>query len=369
MLAFFFSSEIVYYNMLRNILLIDDRIPDPGFGAGFPRAYRLMLNLYQLGHKITFYPNVKESVRSVNHTRLAQYNITVCDDWNKLPTDIDLIIASRPHNVHYHLPIARKINPQAKCIYDTEALWFKRYDIQMAITGKLPFWAYRYDELGMARNVDLCFVVNDVEKKILEEAGCKYVVKLGHALPVHRLGKDFMDRKDILVVGGRLEEDSSNEDGLWEYCSGPWPEVNSMTNAKMLVSGEVTSPRLKQHNFHNVQLAGHVKNLIPLYEQHRIFVAATRFATGIPWKVHEAMAYGIPCVISELLANQLQLAWDVEAMVCRTTEEYVEKSVLLYKDETIWTNMREAGFRLINRDCSPLDFSRILQASIDELCP
>lgn len=351
----------------RNILMIDDRIPDPGFGAGFPRAYRLMLNLYQLGHRITFYPNVKESARDVNHARLAQYNITVCDTWDKLPRDIDIIIASRPHNVHYHLPLAKKLNPQAKVIYDTEALWFRRYDLQLQITGRLPGWAYRYDELGMARSVDMCFVVNDTEKQILEDAGCKRVVKLGHALDVHEKGSEFRARKDVLVVGGRLEEDSSNEDGLWEYCAGPWCEVTSLTEAKMLVTGEVTSPRLKQHKFHNVHLAGHVKNLIPLYEQHRLFVAATRFSTGIPWKVHEAMAYGIPCVISELLADQLKLEWDVEAMVCRNQKEYVDKSVMLYKDETIWGAMREAGFGLIRRDCDPANFSNLLQASIDEL--
>ena len=67
-----------------------------------------------------------------------------------------------------------------------------------------------------------------------------------------------------------------------------------------------------------MNLLGHVGDLVPLYESHRIFVAATRFATGIPWKVHEAMAHGIPCIISKLLADQLELVWDEEAMVATT---------------------------------------------------
>jgi glycosyltransferase involved in cell wall biosynthesis len=62
---------------------------------------------------------------------------------------------------------------------------------------------------------------------------------------------------------------------------------------------------------------GHVGNLVPLYENCKVFVASTRFATGIPWKVHEAMAHGIPCVISQLLADQLGVSHGVEAMVAK----------------------------------------------------
>ena len=35
----------------------------------------------------------------------------------------------------------------------------------------------------------------------------------------------------------------------------------------------------------------------------KVFIAPTRFAAGIPHKVHEATANGIPCVTTELLAN------------------------------------------------------------------
>ena len=49
------------------ILLIDDRIPDPQFGAGFPRAYRCLLSLYQLGHTIHFFPTTKGSVQEVEN--------------------------------------------------------------------------------------------------------------------------------------------------------------------------------------------------------------------------------------------------------------------------------------------------------------
>jgi glycosyltransferase involved in cell wall biosynthesis len=351
-----------------HILLIDDKVPDPQFGAGFPRAYRMLLSLINLGHKIHFYPNVKKSIMELNIDRLRSYGIEVYDDLEKVPTDINLIICSRPHNAHYHLPVARKRLPNAKVIYDTEALWYRRYDLQMSITGRLPIWAYRYDELGMAKSADLCFVVNEIEKKILEEAGAKKVVMIGHALEPHIQGQRFEDRKDVLVVGGILEEDSSNEDGLWVYLENCWDKVKQVTQSELNVTGKVTSPRLRKHTFEGVNLLGHVPDLVPLYESHRIFVAYTRFATGIPWKVHEAMANGIPCVISPLLADQLGVNDGYEAFVGKDWEDTIEKSIRLYADEKVWRDMRSRAFRLIKRDCDPDKFKKILQATIDELC-
>jgi len=349
-----------------HILLIDDKVPDPCFGAGFPRAYRLLLSLIELGHKVTFFPTNRQSTVNLDREALKKCNIFVSDDLKDID-DVDVSIMSRPHNVHYHMPVVKKYHPAAKIVYDTEALWYRRYDLQLQITGKLPWWAYRYDELGMARQADLCFVVNQDEKAILEANGCKKVTVLAHALNVHDKGVPFAGRSDVLVVGGILEADSSNEDGLWWYLENIWEAVYSKIQAKLNVTGHRHTERLVNNRFSAVNLAGLVDNLIPLYESHRIFVAATRFATGIPWKVHESMAHGCPCVISDLLANQLRLEWDREAMVARTPEEFVKKSIALYTDEDLWDLVRENGFKLIRRDCDPERFKEILGASLVEL--
>lgn len=349
------------------ILLIDDKVPDPHFGAGFPRAYRLLLSLLGLGHEIYFHPLLKNTIQELDIEKLRSYGINVIEDLATLNDCIDVSIISRPHNMHYLLPKVRQHLPSSKTVYDTEALWFRRYDLQMQITGKLPSWAHRYDEIGLAKQVDLCYAINQEEKTILESNGVKNVVILAHALDIHDKGEMFRQRNGFLVVGGKLEQDSSNEDALWYYLENSWERVHGMTDARMNVTGLVTSERLKQSNFTSVNLLGHVDNLIPLYEQHRVFVASTRFATGIPWKVHEAMAHGIPCIISTLLAKQLGVSDGVEALVAATPEEFVEKSARLYTDHLLWQQIRANGHRLIHRDCNPITFTKILQSSLVEL--
>jgi glycosyltransferase involved in cell wall biosynthesis len=269
--------------------------------------------------------------------------------------------------MHYKLPVVRKQLPSSKTVYDTEALWFRRYDLQLAITGRLPGWAYRYDELGLARQVDLCYAINNEEKTIMNSNGVSNVVILAHALDLHLEGKPFGERSDVLVVGGILEEDSSNEDALWYYLSNAWDKVHEATGASLKVTGKASAPRLRAATNPGLELMGHVDDLVELYETKRIFVAATRFATGIPWKVHEAMAHGIPCVISKLLAHQLGVKDGVEALVADTPAEFVEKSVLLYTNEGLWNSVRLNAYKLIARDCDPENFKKILQTSLDAL--
>lgn len=347
------------------ILLVDDRVPDPHFGAGFPRAYRLLLSLLQLGHEVYFFPTMKQTIKELNIPLLKQHGIEVVEDIATLKNEgIHVTIMSRPHNVHYNLPVVKKHLPQSKVIYDTEALWYRRYDLQLSITGKLPNWAYRYDEIGMAQAVDLCFVVNNVEKQILEEHGVQRVERLAHALDVLREGLDFETRKDVLVVGGILEEDSSNEDALWWFIENCWQKIESQLGCILNITGKQHSRRLKECVLSGVNLMGHVDNLIPLYQNQRVFVATTRFATGIPWKVHEAMAHGIPCVISRLLADQLKVVDDVDAMVANNAQDAIEKTVRLYQDKELWLKIRENGFKLIQRDCDPEDFKAIIAANL-----
>lgn len=350
------------------ILIVDDRIPDPNFGAGFPRAYRLLLSLRQLGHEIFFFPMLTKTIDELDLDVLKNFGVEV---WRDLEphkdTKIDVAIMSRPHNVHYHYPKVKEFFPQAKVIYDTEALWYRRYDLQLSITGRLPGWAYRYDELGFCKKVDLCFVVNDIEKKILEDNGVKKVVKLAHALEINENGLPFDKRNNLLVVGGKLEEDSTNEDALWWFVENCMTDLENNIKCQVDATGSVLTKRLENHNFSSLNLLGHVPSLIDLYQTRKIFVASTRFSTGIPWKVHEAMANGIPCVISRLLATQLAIPDDVMAMVCDTPEDYVQKITKLYTEEKVWNRMRQEAFDYMKIDCNVQAFKNIIQRSLLEL--
>ena len=59
------------------------------------------------------------------------------------------------------------------------------------------------------------------------------------------------------------------------------------------------------HCCRGVTCLGPVPDLTDEYARARVFIAPTRFAAGIPFKVHEALSYGLPVVGSRLISEQL----------------------------------------------------------------
>jgi glycosyltransferase involved in cell wall biosynthesis len=66
-------------------------------------------------------------------------------------------------------------------------------------------------------------------------------------------------------------------------------------------------------------------------------VVPTRFAAGIPLKLIEAMSYGIPTVVSRLIAGQLELSDGVEVLVADDSLDFAKKLVELYQNESCGT--------------------------------
>ena len=119
-----------------------------------------------------------------------------------------------------------------------------------------------------------------------------------------------------------------------------------------------------------VDIVGPVHDLAPLFNRHRVFVAPTRFAGGLPFKVQEAAAFGVPMVVTTLLADQVGWKDDVELLSAPADDakEFASDVARLYQDSTLWARLRSEALKAVERDCAPArfrqDLSKILEAYI-----
>jgi len=58
-------------------------------------------------------------------------------------------------------------------------------------------------------------------------------------------------------------------------------------------------------------------------------------------KLIEAMSFGVPSVVSELTASQLDLTDGLEVLVAKSTEEFVQKVIKLYRNEKLWYKIQQ----------------------------
>jgi len=326
-----------------NILFIEDLVPDPLEGSGFPRSFQILKVLLELDHKVTIYPTREDG--EFPGVEVVSGGIVGFEKFVK-SREFDIVFICRPPNMEKLSEIIRKNLKRAKIVYDMESLWHKREILKSTILepiskNKIAHLTRR--AFIFAKLAHRVVVVSEDDKMELDPH-CKDVCILGHATAIRRPIKSFSEREGILFVG-RVDMGSPNEDAITHFLKFIRPIMD--IPVEITIAGKNTSDKMK-----NVILAGCVENLDNLYENNRIFIAPHRFAAGIPIKIIEAMANGIPCVVTSLLASQLNI--EKEAIISKTDAEFAKKARQLYEREDIWLSIQENGLKFVKKKLQPI---------------
>jgi glycosyltransferase involved in cell wall biosynthesis len=170
----------------------------------------------------------------------------------------------------------------------------------------------------------------------------------------------------MLLVGAFPAMDSPNYDSLCWFVDEVLPLIEQQLGyqTRLTVAGfvgaEVELERFRNHP--RITLRGAVADMTPLYGAHRVFVAPTRFAAGLPYKVHEAASYGLPVVATELLREQLgwQDGRDLLAADAADPGAFARQVLALYQSEDVWNRVRAAAAERIGTECGGEEYGRVL---------
>lgn len=360
------------------VLFLDDRVPLRNLGSGYPRARLIINEMHENGWFVTFYP---------------MYHMY--DDWaetyQNIPREIeviqgfgperlesfleertgyyDVILVSRPINIPCVSEIYKrrpKLFTGAHIIYDAEAVWAARDVERMRLTGNPPDENQIRElidtEVDLACIADRIVTVSADEASYFSRNGYGDVAILGHAVQASPTPGTFHERKDMLFVGQLTDEESPNVDSIIWFVRHVLPLIRSRIGPDftLYLVGRNGSPSINALNDENVSIVGPVDDVTPWYDKCRIFVAPTRYAAGIPHKVHEAAGYGIPVVATPLLARQLGWENEEQLLVGNDAKTFAEQCVRLYTNETVWCHLRESALHKLGSENSPEAFRHAL---------
>jgi glycosyltransferase involved in cell wall biosynthesis len=212
--------------------------------------------------------------------------------------------------------------------------------------------------------------VNEQEATILRSLGFADVSVIGHMRDVALTPRKWKDRSGLLFVGAIHETDSPNYDSLSWFIEAVLPIVQQALGweTHLTVVGfteqGVSLERFGDHP--RVSLLGAVADTRPLYDAHRIFVAPTRFAAGIPYKVHEAASFGIPVVASELLRRQLGWENGRELLSADVADPgaFAHHIISLYQSEALWSSVRTAAAERLQQENNPARYRHLVSESL-----
>jgi GT2 family glycosyltransferase len=366
----------------RRLLFIEDRVPFTRLGSGYPRSLAIVRAAIELGYQVTLFP-------------LVQPNESWADAYHEVPRvvelmlgagpeglrpflesrlhDFDVVLVSRPHNMQTFLAatsgIARQASPAI--VYDAEALFAVREIGRQRLRGT-PLDEKDADrlveaELALARDCGAVLTVSDVERRHFAGRGFPRVITVGNSVTPSPGARSFAARDGILFVGAMGDDASPNTDAVywfWSEILGPVRQ-HLRREVPFTVVGRNGSTRLKAlADDRSIHLAGIVDDVAPLFERSRIFVAPTRYAAGIPLKIQEAAALGVPVVCTPILAEQLGWCHDVELLVAEDAKTFAARCRDLHEDAALWTRIRQAALARVERDCAPAAFRGALDSAL-----
>jgi glycosyltransferase involved in cell wall biosynthesis len=287
------------------------------------------------------------------------------------PKYYDTIFISRPHNMEKLKPVL-EAHPDwfesTTIVYDAEAVFATRDITYRQLNGPplTPEEVQKlvHDEVSLASAVDCVVAVSAQDAQQFRQHGIENVRVIGHSLAPAPTPRGFDQRKGILFVGAIHEETSPNGDSVIWFVEQVLPKIKAKLgdDVPFIIVGVNKSERVRQYASETVRTIGHVPDITTVYDEARVFVAPTRYAAGIPHKVHEAAARGIPIVATPLLASQLGWTDRDPFLVASDADAFAQKCIDLYTNRDLWTQLREAGLRRIYKECSVTTFEASVKA-------
>jgi len=372
----------------RRVLFIDDYVPLPQQGSGYVRSNAIVSALAGLGYEVTVFPVIIRHIESLKLFENFPETVEIIADRGLADLSdflaeragyYDAVWVGRTHNLARMLPILGEANrylPSRGMILDTEVVATPRAFERARILGKaLPeqnFDQALQDEFSSAYHAQHIVAVTQSDAALIRRAGHHDVSVLGHAMLAEPTPAAWSERRGLLFIGAVHEADSPNYDSLVWFVEEILPRLDVLLppDVRVTVAGYVRPGvdmgRIGRHR--RVDLVGAVRDLQPLYDAHRVFVAPTRFAGGLPYKLHEAASHGVPIVATALLAAQLgwQDGEDLLGVPDLDADAFARAIARVYDDEALWARMRSNALARIERDCHPVAFVETLDAILHQ---
>lgn len=364
----------------KRVLFIEDRMPLRGLGSGYVRSNDIIRVMVDLGYHVTVYPvlDVQEEVFLLyrefpENVELAygQNMTTLADFLEERAGYYDLLWIGRTHNMTRLLPILSKASRflfRCSAVLDTEVVAAPRTLLQRRIVDKVEprrsLDKLLKEELQSAHYCQHIIAVTAQDAALIKRAGYSNVAVLGHSMTVNPTPRSFEERRDILFLGAMHDETSPNYDSMMWFTQKVMPYLEDLPDKAVLrivgyVPPAVDLTPLACHP--RVEIVGAVDDLAPFFDQHRVFVAPTRFAGGLPFKVHQAAAYGLPIVATTLLREQT--GWgngEILSESIDNPEIFADAVRRLYNDKTLWHHLRTKALLAVEKELDPAIFKKKL---------
>jgi len=364
------------YNILldrdatKRVLMVDYDTPRPDNDAGGYAAFQEIQILKSLGYKITFLSGylafrgkyTTELQRNGVEVLFAPFAKSLSSLVQERGHEFDIFYITRFYLAEKLLNNIRTVNPKAKVILNIADLHFLRMlrAQTLGLTTLKSALKIQKREVKTLKQVDAILSYSEHEKAVIfshihtedKLFTCPWVLEDKFTQ------NEFEDRHEIAFLG--FYDHAPNVDAVRYFVQEVMPLLRKQkTKICLHLYGSGSLNKLREFEGDDVLIKGYVPVLADMFSSIKLFVAPLQFGAGVKGKVLEAIAHGVPTVISPIAAEGLQLISGVNTMECNTPQEWVTAINQLYFDKLKWSTIRKNSREVISRYSQELGREKI----------
>ncbi|MCP9889363.1 glycosyltransferase [Cyanobium sp. ATX 6A2] len=336
------------------ILFIDYATPREDRDAGSYAALREIELVQSLGYKVTFLPQNLENLgeyteelqRKGVEVITTPFYLSLAAFIAERGKEFDAAYITRYYVAADTVSLIREHSPKTRLILNNADLHFLR-ELRAALSendeARMEIMRdIREQELAMMRSVDLVLSYNEVEHVVIishtdgevKVMTCPWVVEIpADVTPLEdRTGLSFL---------GSFQHHPNNEGVAW-FCREVMPQLEAQ-ELKLSIYGSGMGDDITGLASNWIDPVGFIADVADAYQRHRVFVAPLLSGAGMKGKVVNALAYGIPTVLSPTAAEGIGLRHGHDCLIAKNSEEWVEAITRLSHDDDLWSAISSAA--------------------------
>jgi glycosyltransferase involved in cell wall biosynthesis len=343
------------------VLIVADRWPAPDRDSASVDAVNLVRDLVRLGFEVVFAVAIgpvqdvryREGLSALGATPLPQNGVAYVQKYIEENRNIfSLVVLTRLLCGGALFEFVRYNCPDAKIIFNPVDLHFLREQRAAQLT-------WNQDEIERANKTrdreewlvgqaDLTIVVSEAEREILSASVPRApVLHLPLTRDINSPTAPFSARKGIGFVGGF--DHLPNLDAVRWFLAEIWPLVRQRCPDLTFSIAGSNLPEGIAKPEDGVTYVGPVDDLHAWFETLVVSVAPLRIGAGAKGKVASSLASGLPCVLSSIAAEGMNLIDGGNVLVADIPEAFADRIAAVTSDEALWQRLSDEAFKLAQR--------------------
>src|SRR5690606_32774047 len=351
----------------KKLLIIGFVWPEPKSSAAGSRMMQLIEVFREENYQITFASACAKTSNAFNLETIGIEQIAI--ELNKSSFDAfvnklhpDIVVFDRfMTEEQFGWRVAEQC-PNAIRILDTEDLHCLRkgrkqdFKEHRSFDDSYLFSDIAKREIASIYRSDLSLIISEVEMDILKtkfkvnESLLVYLPFMLEAISEEnqKVLNPFNERNHFISIGNFLHE--PNYQAVLYLKNTIWPLIKKqLPSAELHIYGAYASQKVNQ--LHNEKqgflIKGFAEDVNQAMQSAKVCLAPLQFGAGLKGKLVDAMVNGTPYVMSTIAAEGMFGNLEPNGCIEDQPEEFAQKAVELYQNESLWKEKQQNGFQII----------------------